>query len=119
MAVENKRKRQADPEVRAEYLRKVREYNDSLGAEARKFKAIKGRYGITRDQYIDMMLAQDFRCPICTRPVEADRWVVDHCHSTGKVRGLLDQSCNTFLGKARDNIATLSRAQVYLEVNGG
>lgn len=93
----------------------------------RRASQIKYKYGISPKCYIDMMLAQDFCCPICTHPVGAGDWAVDHDHSCcpgdrscGKcVRGLLDRKCNTLLGQARDDVATLSRAMDYLEAHGG
>jgi hypothetical protein len=39
---------------------------------------------------------------------------VDHCHTTGSVRGLLCQSCNTMIGNAKDNILVLQAAINYL-----
>ena len=44
---------------------------------------------------------------------------VDHCHASGKVRGVLCNSCNNILGHARDNIDVLKSAAEYLLVNGG
>lgn len=118
-AAEWKRKKyQADPAYRAGHLKHARNWRDAQTPDERKFYSILKTYGLSREQYIDMMLEQDFRCPVCARPIEASRWVVDHCHETGKVRGLLDQNCNTLLGKAYDNIATLGRAQAYLEATG-
>jgi hypothetical protein len=45
----------------------------------------------------------------------ATKLYVDHDHSTGKVRGLLCQSCNTLLGTAKDNISLLYKSIKYLE----
>lgn len=39
---------------------------------------------------------------------------VDHCHDTGRVRGMLCHGCNTALGKLGDNVAGLRRALEYL-----
>lgn len=91
-------------------------YRESLTPDERRFQSIKYNYGIGRDEYIDMLLAQDFKCPICTKPLDFETLQLDHCHETGQVRGILDIKCNTALGKFEDNIATLTRAQAYLEV---
>lgn len=61
------------------------------------------RYGITREQYAEMLEAQDFRCAICKGSCldENERFhalQVDHDHTTGKVRGLLCRFCNSKLG---------------------
>jgi hypothetical protein len=117
-AAEWKRKKlAANPEHREADRKANKAWRDTKTPEERRFYSILKRYGLTREQYIDMMLEQDFRCPVCTDPVEASKWAVDHCHESGKVRGLLDYNCNTMLGKAHDNVATLSRAQVYLEAS--
>jgi hypothetical protein len=45
--------------------------------------------------------------------------VVDHCHSTGVVRGILCKQCNSLLGYAYDNTSILKEAIVYLELERG
>jgi hypothetical protein len=40
--------------------------------------------------------------------------VVDHCHTTGTVRGLICSACNSVLGYSKDNIKTLENAITYL-----
>lgn len=60
---------------------------------------------------------QEGLCPICLRPIEVSGWKVsiDHCHKTGRVRGLLHIRCNTTLGLAWDDPDVLRRAIDYLE----
>jgi hypothetical protein len=57
-------------------------------------------YGISAQQYAAMLTAQGGRCAICRtdKPGGARRFPVDHCHTTGKVRGLLCVRCNANLG---------------------
>lgn len=69
-------------------------------------------YGITPDEYNAMWVLQGGRCRICQR--EADLQV-DHCHDTGKVRGLLCGPCNKALGLLRDDVTTLLAAVSYLK----
>lgn len=72
-----------------------------------------------------MLDNQGGKCKICgkhytdTKPVqnqnEYTHLHVDHCHSTGKVRGLLCFNCNATLGHVKDNITVLKEAIKYLE----
>jgi hypothetical protein len=76
------------------------------------------RYGITGDDYMEMVRQQGDRCAICgtTDPGGGNgRWCVDHCHDSLKVRGLLCTSCNTGLGYYRDDPELLRAAADYLE----
>ena len=77
---------------------------------------IKKRYGITPEKYDAMYAAQEGRCQICQKHQTefTKRLAVDHCHTTGKVRGLLCSNCNTALGKFNDDIELFSRAISYL-----
>jgi RNase P subunit RPR2 len=62
-----------------------------------------------------MVAAQGGICAGCLRPLEPGRKTnVDHCHSTGRVRGILCPNCNTTLGLAYDNPETLERLAAYL-----
>jgi len=61
-----------------------------------------------------MKEVQKGRCLICTK-IPTKQLVVDHCHTTGKVRGLLCDKCNFLLGLANDQINVLQNAIAYLE----
>lgn len=54
-------------------------------------------------------------CAICGEPPKHKRLGVDHCHKTGKVRGLLCSPCNLMLGNARDSIKNLEAGICYLQ----
>lgn len=73
-------------------------------------------YGISLDQRDRLLAAQGDACAICRAdsPGSVKGWNVDHCHSTGHVRGVLCCNCNLLLGHARDNPATLDAAINYL-----
>jgi hypothetical protein len=60
---------------------------------------------------------QEGRCAICKSPLSEGQkgHAVDHCHTTGTVRGLLCPSCNLGLGKFRDDPQLLSEAVRYLQ----
>lgn len=73
---------------------------------------LKRRYGMEVDEYLEMVNDQQGACAICRQ--FTPRLCVDHCHDTGKVRGLLCHNCNTALGKFHDNIQHLADAISYL-----
>lgn len=52
------------------------------------------------------------KCAICN--TTTDKLVVDHCHKTNKVRGVLCNSCNLGLGKFKDSVKLLEAATLYL-----
>ncbi len=56
--------------------------------------------------------------PITLLPLDGDRICVDHCHKTGKVRGLLSHITNLALGQLLDDPEALLRGAEYLK-NGG
>lgn len=80
-------------------------------------------FGITLADYEAMMVAQACVCAICGKPEtridnrtkQPSRLAVDHCHSTGKVRGLLCSACNKGIGHLKDDPALLRKSAEYLE----
>lgn len=79
-------------------------------------KHLMSKYGITLDYYDKLLEKQNYCCEICKHPNKSKRRLsVDHCHKTGNVRGLLCDTCNTALGKFRDNINLLNEAIKYLK----
>lgn len=84
--------------------------------------ALQRTYGITLAEYDSLFAAQGGKCAICLgdpkgRNAVNGRFDVDHCHKTGRVRGLLCGDCNTSLGKLNDDVPSLQRAIQYLEGN--
>ena len=70
---------------------------------------LKKKYGLTIEQYNQMVQEQESKCKICL--IVKDKLEVDHVHDTTKrVRGLLCHNCNTMLGHAKDSIDTLISA---------
>ena len=82
----------------------------------RKGHMTKYLYGVDANKYVEMFEAQAGHCAICGQPQESftKAFAVDHCHRTGKVRGLLCSNCNSALGKFGDNIHTVISAMEYL-----
>lgn len=71
-------------------------------------------YGLTQQEYLNLLESQKGCCVICgVQPKKT--LVIDHCHITGKIRGLLCNNCNTALGHAKDSIDILQKMIKYLE----
>ena len=80
-------------------------------------RSLVARYGITLEEYNKMLKSQHSKCGICgIHEKHCDKKLaVDHDHTTGLVRKLLCQHCNTGLGQFRDNKEFLAKAISYLE----
>lgn len=77
-------------------------------------------YNITPEQYDEMCERQNGVCAICGEPEVMSnqfgvrRLCVDHCHNTGKVRGLLCARCNLAIGQINDSVELLDSMKAYL-----
>jgi hypothetical protein len=81
-------------------------------------RTLKYRQGIGNDQYDLMFKECGGLCQICGETEKVRKYlVVDHCHETGKIRGLLCHPCNVSLGLMKDNTNTMRRAIEYLELH--
>lgn len=89
--------------------------------EIDKDKKLQKSFGISYVEYLTMLEAQGGCCAICGTNSTGKRkaFAVDHCHDTGKIRGLLCSNCNTGIGNLRDNIGLLERAIEYLRNTNG
>lgn len=77
---------------------------------------LRRNFGLDYDEYLRMVAAQENKCLICGNEPNGERLSVDHCHTTGAIRGLLCRPCNTLLGMAKDDPTILARAIDYLTV---
>lgn len=88
--------------------------------EKKKDQRLRATFGIGRVDFLEMLAIQNNRCAICgyTSETHGKHWpVVDHCHTTGKIRGLLCSNCNIGLGKFKDSYSNLLGAAMYLQRN--
>jgi hypothetical protein len=77
---------------------------------------LKTGYGMTLDQYESLLQRQGGKCEICKNAASTGkRLVVDHCHVTGRIRGLLCSRCNLAIGMFKDSIDALAAAIEYLK----
>ncbi len=89
---------------------------------SKKKSMLKKKFGLSIEQYEDILLKQDGVCAICFRPElssnrisgRPDSLCVDHNHKTGKMRGLLCRRCNRSIGLFDDSPELLIQAFRYL-----
>lgn len=79
--------------------------------------SLRTKYGLSLEDYNALLEKQGHSCGICQVPFSSlkRRPHVDHCHSTGKVRGILCPNCNVTLGHSKDNLDVLKGCISYLE----
>ena len=97
-------------------LQKSREWHAKNKDKVRD-RQLKRKFGIGLKDYNDLFMKQDGCCALCGTHALTQRFenfAVDHCHKTGKVRGLLCIGCNTALGKLGDNEEGLLKALGYV-----
>jgi hypothetical protein len=84
--------------------------------ECCSYRRLMEKYGLTKEVYLKMLENQNYCCKICkNKEIYYDKLVVDHCHNSGEVRGLLCNSCNQALGFFKDNLNNMKEAVKYLE----
>lgn len=115
--LQGNRDRYSRPEVKAQHKAYFTEHNKKPETQAKtRDRHYKKNYGLTLEDFNRMETAQQGLCKICKRKAPL---VVDHCHQTGKVRGLLCNLCNLGLGGFQDNTEALTQAILYLQDSKG
>ena len=116
---------------RLENPEKYKEYNKKhyLTGEKkdRRSKSRAKKYGLTLEQYKQMMIDCENKCSICLKEEtrksgksdKVTRLSIDHCHKTNKVRHLLCHNCNIMIGAANESIDILQKAIAYLRRHSG
>lgn len=103
--------REGDPETQERIRRSWRESSKRyMTVEKRRNKTL-AKYDMTTEDYNRMFDEQNGGCAICQKNISL---VVDHCHNTNRVRGLLCNHCNTALGMFEDDVDRLQQAMLYL-----
>lgn len=105
-------------EHRREYERNWKK--TPIGRRKNHEDAVKRLYGITLIEYQAIIanpceICGQLKPPVRMGKVMRSQMHLDHCHSTGKIRGVLCNTCNISLGGFYDSIELLQNAQKYLE----
>lgn len=91
--------------------------------ERHRNQRLQRMYGITSLEYDALVKVQDDKCKICLtdkKPLNAqtkkrDYWHIDHCHDTGRVRGLLCGECNKAVGLMKEDVNIIKNLLAYVE----
>lgn len=78
---------------------------------------LKNDFNLTTEQFDELLQKQGGVCAVCKNPnnVEGRELSVDHCHSTGTIRGLLCQKCNVALGLLNEDESIIFNLLEYLQ----
>jgi hypothetical protein len=109
--------RACNKEYRQKHVEKTRAYNNSYHARRGWETRLIREYGVEEGWYSTQMLAQSGLCAVCSCPTPYEGLVVDHNHTTGKVRQLLCHTCNKGLGVLESSSTWLIKALAYLETH--
>lgn len=114
----NKRWRRENPIA---YLQAAAKFRDNNRDTLKDYR-LKIRYGISLEKYRQILKSQGGTCAICKKVETAchnftkrkQNLAVDHCHKSGKIRGILCQDCNRGIGKFHEDVSRLKNAIQYL-----
>ncbi len=115
----NKTYHQANKEKKISMASVWQKANKDKHRRNQRKSILKRKYGLTLQEYLAMYKSQGGRCAICGEAKESQLTTkevlhVDHCHKTGKTRGLLCTKCNKGLGLFTDSVENLNKAIIYL-----
>lgn len=106
-------------ENKREHTQKWYAANSERAREQHRWLARRRKYGLTQEQWNALFAAQNSCCAICEAVESGSKrgWHTDHCHTSGRVRGILCHHCNFMVGNAKDNPERLEAAARYLRGN--
>ena len=111
----NRRYIASHPEKILQYRKRWEETRDPVTEQKRNFLRRLSLYGMTEANFAELVEQQQGRCALCDRHPGTKGLQIDHCHITGKIRGLLCMTCNTRLGYIESD--WMDKAKKYLGVS--
>jgi hypothetical protein len=105
--------REANPEKAQVNRKRHYEENKERSLEYSRWYSLKKKFGLSKEQYEALLEGQNHVCAICGKGC-TKALAVDHCHTTGKVRGLLCNNCNRGVGHLKDSVENMTNAITYL-----
>lgn len=114
------KEKRSSSQDRKEYMREWHKKARVANLELNTDKHLRKKYGVSLEWYREQLSRQNNVCAICRMPEtsvirgKVIAMPVDHCHSTGRARGLLCTKCNRGLGLFGDSVDNLKSAIKYL-----
>lgn len=102
-------------EKRLEISKKSYEKNKNKNHLKNYIREAKRKYRISEIEYSDMLSNQSNKCATCGKEEINKRLAIDHCHKSGKIRGLLCYNCNRAIGLLNDDVDVMKNIIKYLE----
>ena len=102
------------PEEREAYLEYQRSWK-ARNPDYMKGYSLQKNYGITAEEYDALFEAQGGVCAICGSPPTKRLLDTDHCHATGRIRGLLCSPCNVAVGMVKEDPKIVRALLSYIE----
>lgn len=106
------------PNVREASLKATKKWGDKHPECRKKInqkQSLKRHYGITLEEYAEMLTKQNGVCASCGDPPNGRKLSVDHNHETDEIRGLLCDRCNFALGQLKEDPIRIKRLLNYLQ----
>lgn len=106
-----------EKEYNRENFRPKRLHCRDCEREASRARSFKYTRGISYQERDELLKTQGGVCKACSKDHSGSvkGWHVDHCHTTGEIRGVLCANCNIALGQVSDSIPHLLNLITYLE----
>jgi hypothetical protein len=109
----------ANPEARRRDIQLWRERHPDRARESSRRTNYRTKFGMEYEDLVALLASQGGVCAICRTPIDdlgrgIGKGAVDHCHASGKVRGVLCAQCNCAIGLFRDDPVRLRSAIEYL-----
>lgn len=117
MSTPEEKKRRSDYKKSEKGKEANKKYKQSDKGKITELKShLKRRYGLTIEEFNLMLINQNNNCKLCNEPLVKNS-VIDHCHDTLNVRGVIHQKCNMLIGLVNDDIIMLQKAINYLSTS--
>lgn len=102
-------------DCRREHFANVGKFTRKPYTKEQKRRYLITSYGLTESEFLSILERQKYSCAICgSKDWGKESPSIDHCHETGRIRGLLCNMCNRGLGLFKDDYSILEKAAEYV-----